>query len=202
MHIVISGKHLNVGESLKVHATDCLQKHVKKYFSNAIDAHVTLSKNSDEFHTSIMVNDGVGSHMMINGDAQDADAYRSVEKAVKRISTQLERYKGRIKNHKKSKYNNLSLDAKNYIISDFSDQEEEEHVEEASPTIVAEKPVAVKVLSVRDAVMHMNLQNIPAMTFVNASNYKLSLVYHRPDGNIAWVDTSVDMSQQVSRVQE
>ena len=49
--------------------------------------------------------------------------------------------------------------------------------------------------------MHMNLQNLPAMTFVNASNYKLSLIYQRKDGNIAWVDTSIDMAQQVSKIE-
>ena len=49
--------------------------------------------------------------------------------------------------------------------------------------------------------MHMNLQNVPAMAFVNASNYKLSLVYQRTDGNIAWVDTSIDMAPQVSKIE-
>ena len=137
---------------------------------------------------------------MINSDASDSDAYKSVDKAIKKIEKQLEKYKARIKNHRKTKYNDLPLEAKKYIISDLED-EEINSVEEDNPTIIAEKPIQVKVLSVRDAVMHMNLQNVPAMVFVNGSNYKLSLVYKRTDGNIAWVDTSVDMSQQVSKVE-
>ncbi len=201
MHIVISGKHLSVGESLKSHASDFLQKHIKKYFSNAVNAHVTISKNSDEFHTNVMVNDGVVSHMTVNSEAHDSDAYKCVEKAIKKVEKQLERYKNRIKNHRKTKYNDIALEARKYIINDFSDDEDLTKSEdsECGPTIVAEKPVTLKVLSVRDAVMHMNLQSIPAMTFVNASNYKLSLVYQRPDGNIAWVDTRVDMSQHVTK---
>lgn len=203
MHIVISGKHLSVGDSLKTHATEFLQKHIKKYFSNAVNAHVTISKNSDEFHTNVMVNDGVVSHMTVNSDAHDNDAYRCVEKAIKKVEKQLERYKNRIKNHRKTKYNDIALEAKKYIISDFADDEDGIKSEDSanSPTIVAEKPVSLKVLSIRDAVMHMNLQGVPAMTFVNASNYKLSLVYQRSDGNIAWVDTRVDMSQHITKAE-
>jgi ribosomal subunit interface protein len=201
MHIVISGKHLSVGESLKSHASDFLQKHIKKYFSNAVNAHVTISKNSDEFHTNVMVNDGVVSHMTVNSDAHDSDAYKCVEKAVKKVEKQLERYKNRIKNHRKTKYNDIALEARKYIINDFSDDGDLAKADDSDygPTVVAEKPVTLKVLSVRDAVMHMNLQSVPAMTFVNASNYKLSLVYQRADGNIAWVDTRVDMSQHVTK---
>jgi ribosomal subunit interface protein len=199
MHIVISGKHLDVGDSLRMHSTEFIQKHIKKYFSNIVDTHITISKNKDSFHTHVSVNDGVGIHM-INGDANDDDAYKSVEKAIKKIEKQLERYKTRIKNHRKTKYHDLPLEAKKYIISDAED-EENESIEEAGPAIIAEKPIKVKVLSVRDAVMHMNLQNLPAMTFVNASNYKLSLIYQRKDGNIAWVDTSIDMAQQVSKIE-
>ncbi len=198
MNIVISGKHLDIGEALRTHVTESVQKNIKKYFANIVNIHITIGKDKDSFHTNISVNDGAGIHM-INGDANDSDAYKSVDKAIKKIEKQLERYKARIKNHKKIKYHDLPLEAKKYIISDLED-EENNSVEEASPTIIAERPIQVKVLSVRDAVMHINLQNVPAMVFVNASNYKLSLVYQRTDGNIAWVDTSIDMSQQVSKI--
>jgi ribosomal subunit interface protein len=199
MHIVISGKHLDIGETLKTYTTESIQQNIKKYFANIVNIHITIGKDKDSFHTNIAVNDGPGIHM-INSDASDSDAYKSVDKAIKKIEKQLEKYKARIKNHRKTKYNDLPLEAKKYIISDLED-EEINSVEEDNPTIIAEKPIQVKVLSVRDAVMHMNLQNVPAMVFVNGSNYKLSLVYKRTDGNIAWVDTSVDMSQQVSKVE-
>lgn len=199
MHIVISGRHLDVGDALKGHATQFVEKHIKKYFTNAIHAHVTIGKNAEEFHTNISVNEGTGTHIIINGDANDLDPYKSVEKAVKRIEKQLERYKGRIKNHRKTKYHDLNLEAKKYIINDF-DEDEEEPISEPSPTIVAEKPMTVKVLSVRDAVMHMNLQNVPSLIFVNASNNKLSMIYQRVDKNIAWVDTNIDMSNYLNEI--
>lgn len=195
MHIVISGKHLDLGESLKTHATQSVEKHIKKYFTNAIQAHVTISKHLESFHTNIHVNEGTGMHLTVNADSNDNDAYKSVEKAVKKIEKQLERYKSRIKNHRKTKYNDLPIDAKKYIIHDFD--EESENLDEQSPTVVAEKPMAVRVLSVRDAVMHMNLQHLQAMMFINSSTHKLSMVYARQDNNIAWVETVLDMSKQI-----
>ena len=189
MNIVISGKHLEVGESLRVHATEFLQKHIKKYFTNAVNANVTISKATDSFHTHVTVNDGTGTHFLVNGDGDDSDAYKSVDKAVKKIEKQLERYKNRIKNHKKTKLEDTVVEATKYIINDFEDDTSEPV--EVGPTIVAEKQLRLEVLSVRDAVMHMNLQNLPAMLFINAATKKISMVYHRKDNNIAWVDTSV-----------
>ncbi len=190
MHIVISGKHLEVGEALKLHATQFVQKHVKKYFGHAVNTHVTISKEADSFHTHVTVNDGTGTHFLVNGDGSDGDAYKSVDKAVKKIAQQLERYKNRIKNHKKTKLKDTEIEATKYIINDFEDNVEET-VQEAAPTIVAEKQLQVDILSVRDAVMHMNLRNLPAMLFINASNNKVSMVYQRPDSNIGWVDTAI-----------
>jgi ribosomal subunit interface protein len=192
MHIVISGKHLEVGEALRLHATQFVQKNIKKYFSNAINAHVTLSKEADMFHTHITVNDGIGAHFLVNGDGNDLDAYKSVDKAVKKIEKQLEKYKTRIKNHKNPKYQETSVEATKYVISDFEEDEVTTEVELA-PTVIAEKQLKVDVLTVRDAVMHMNLQNLPAMLFINAANRKMNMVYQRPDNNIAWVDTNIDI---------
>jgi hypothetical protein len=48
--------------------------------------------------------------------------------------------------------------------------------------------------------MHMNLQNVQSLIFVNASNNKLSMIYQRNDNNIAWVDTNLDMSNYLKEI--
>ena len=63
---------------------------------------------------------------------------------------------------------------------------------ENSPTIIAEKPSNVENLSVKDAVMKMDLLNLPALLFTNDASRKLNLVYYRKDGNISWIDTKID----------
>jgi len=197
MHIVISGKHLEVGEALRSHATEFIKKHIVKYFNNAVNAHVTISKEVNHFHTHVTVNDGTGSHLIINGDGNDSDAYKSVDQAVKKIEKQLEKYKNRIKDRQKIPIKDfVPIEATKYVINDFEETEADESnaQEEIAPTVVAEKQLKLDILSVRDAVMHMNLRNLPAMLFVNAANNKVSMVYQRQDNNIAWVDTTIVVS--------
>ncbi|RZI45385.1 ribosome-associated translation inhibitor RaiA [Rickettsiales endosymbiont of Peranema trichophorum] len=200
MQITVSGKHINVGEALRQHIEDSLQKYIKKYFENAIYAHVTISKEAHLFETKIIVNDGTGHKTIIKGSAQEFDAYKSVDTAIIKIEKQLRRYKRKISNHhhkqKVQQFDDLS--ATRYIISpvpsDFIDEEEEQMDTTSGPLIVAEKPAAVEVLSVGDAVMKMDLLDMPALLFINAGSNKLNLVYHRKDGNIAWLDTNIAAS--------
>ncbi len=202
MNIIVSGKHLEVGEALRSHAAAMLQRHVKKYFNNAVDANIMLSKQADFFHTHVTVNDGTGTHFLVNGDGDDADAYRSVDKAVRKIEIQLERYKTRIKNHRKLNFSKVPIDARKYVINDFPQEEsaiDDVTSEEVGPTIIAEKQISVPILSVRDAVMYMNLQNIPAILFINSINNKLNMVYNRSDSNVAWVDTSIDFTENINQ---
>jgi ribosomal subunit interface protein len=196
MHIVISGQHLEVGESLQNHAKSLLEKNVKKFFPAAIGAKVTIAKkNTSHFHTHIALNDCTTGHMNINSNGEDFDAYKSVEIAVKKLEKQLEKYKDRIKNHHKSKY--YDIPAVKYLLEEASLNS----AEATAPTIVSERPMQIKVLSVKDAVMHMDLQDLQAMIFINASNYKLSLVYNRKDGNIAWVDSNLDLADKVTKLE-
>jgi hypothetical protein len=36
--------------------------------------------------------------------------------------------------------------------------------------------------------MQMDLQQLPALMFINVKNDRINVVYHRNDGNISWVD--------------
>jgi len=57
--------------------------------------------------------------------------------------------------------------------------------------LIAEKPTIIEKLTVGEAVMKMDLLDVPALLFVNSGNHRLNIVYYRKDGNIAWVDSSV-----------
>ena len=57
-----------------------------------------------------------------------------------------------------------------------------------SGVIIAEKPTAIETLTVSQAVMKMDLQDLPAVMFVNTSTGRVNVVYRREDGNVSWVD--------------
>jgi hypothetical protein len=57
-----------------------------------------------------------------------------------------------------------------------------------APLTVAETKVQIRTMSVSEAVMQLELQDVPALMFRNASHDGLNMVYRRPDGHIGWVD--------------
>jgi ribosomal subunit interface protein len=185
MKITISGQHLSVGDSLKAHIEAALEKIVTKYFDRAIAAHVTLTKERNHLiRTDILVNEGTSTGIAIKSGSEDYDAYRSFDAAVSKAEHQLRRHKDRIKAHQKNKDAIIaSFEATKYTISPFGDESKE-----ASPVIIAEKATAVDTLSVGEAVMKMDLQDLNAYIFVNSANNRINMVYYKKDGNIAWLD--------------
>ena len=58
-----------------------------------------------------------------------------------------------------------------------------------SPLLIADTTTEIKRLTVTQAVMHLDLSEAPAMMFQNMANDSMNMVYRRPDGNIAWIDS-------------
>ena len=183
MQIIVSGKHLDIGDSLRSHIVDSVEHNVIKFFEGAIKAHVTVSKQHYLFKTDITVNEGTGTGVIIKSNAESDDAYISFDDAVKKLSKQLRRYKTKIKKHHKKKVElgNFTESTKYVIAADH-----DEEIGEA-PAIIAEKPFKLEKMSVADAVMHMDLMDLPAYMFINNKTGVTNVVYYRKDGNISWV---------------
>jgi ribosomal subunit interface protein len=192
MQLSIAGKQLDVGNALQGYVSDNLDKNVKKYFEHAVKADVVFSKQAHLFRADIMVNEGTGNHVIIKGSADSNDVYAAFDSALERISKQLRRYKRRIKDHHKPKLSELDADkiqalkGVKYVLTPVPD--EEESLQDA-PVIVAEKATTIETLSVAEAVMRMDLAQLPALLFINSQNGRTNVVYHRADGNISWVDS-------------
>lgn len=203
MKISVSGRNIKVGEITTKYAITALEKCVKKYFEKTMFGHVVMSKNTKNaglFHTSIIVNCGPDDrNITIKSHADEDDAHKSIDSAIHIIEKQLSRYKDKIKKHykktKEHKDDILSLSATKYVIPiENNDDILDDDItggDENGPAIIAEKQVSVDMMGVGDAVMQMDLQNLPAYLFINISTKKLSLVYYRKDGNISWVDSGI-----------
>lgn len=194
MQIQVSGKKMDVGEALTTHVRDRLEKGVSKYFEQAITADVVFCKEAAHLvRADILVNEGTGNGMIVKGRAEEPDAYVAFDSAAERIEKQLRRYKRKLRNHHSAKkISELSkkelelLSGKKYVIS-----QQDEEGEEDAPVIVAEKPTAIEKISTGEAVMKMDLSDLPALVFINSKTGFLDVVYHRKDGHISWVSTGV-----------
>ncbi|MFN7038089.1 MAG: ribosome hibernation-promoting factor, HPF/YfiA family [Alphaproteobacteria bacterium] len=195
MHFSISGKQIDIGSSLQEHVKKHLENNVKKFFDHPIAADIAFSKESQYlYRADIMVNEGTGVGTPIKASGQAKDAYTAFDTGLVKIQEQLRRYKKRIKNHHKRKASEIDfeeniLKGKKYVISPLPSYTEEENDNvEDNPTIIAEKATNIERLSVSEAVMKMDLANLPALLFTNSTTGRINVVYHRADGNISWVD--------------
>ena len=84
--------------------------------------------------------------------------------------------------------------AQQYVIE--AEPEAEHHDEQTepdnlSPVIVAEATTEIAELTVGEAVMRMDLAELPALMFFNRSHGGMNVVYRRADGNIGWIDPQI-----------
>ena len=187
MNITIAGQHMSVGNAMQEYANEKLGHVIERYFDHATSANVHFLKTGYLFKCEILVHDGTGRHTMIKGDAECDDVYSSFDLALTKCEKQLRKYKSRLKDrHHKVKAAETDFGAVKYVIAP--------HREEAigdNPAIIAEKKVPIEELTVSEAVMKMDLENLPAVMFKNLKNGRLNVVYYRNDGNISWVDSVV-----------
>ena len=202
MKIQVSGTNMEVGQSLIKYVEENLEKDVKKYFENAIDAQVHFSKEGSSLvKTIITVDEGIRGSITIKSDATAGDAYGSFNDALTKAVKQLRRYKRRLVSFRKKlpglksqEPSTYSMNATKYIIPISTQEDDENDTEldiaaEESPHIITEKTTDIETLSVNEAVMKMDLTNLPALVFVNSQTGSINVVYNRKDGNISWIDT-------------
>lgn len=187
MHISISGQHLNTGESLQQYVTERVEQTVGKYFENAISANIHFTKQHNSYSCELIVNDGTKRHDVVKSAAECDEVYSSFDNALVRLEKQLRKYKSRLKDrHNRIKVSEIIAPAMKYTIQPHR---EEQEITEDAPLIISEKPIEIAAMSVSDAVMKMDLEDLPAVAFFNEKTKRINIVYYRKDGNIAWVDT-------------
>lgn len=194
MQISISGQHLSTGTSLQEYAKDRMIGSIKKYFDHALSANIHFNKQHHEFFCDIIVNDGTGRHMVIKSNASSDEIYSAFDAALAKIEKQLRKYKSRLKDHSsRLKVSEITTNAMKYTISPTKDSVDDNGTNEVdidNPLIIAEKPTKILKLSVGQAVMKMDLENVPALMFENIKTNRINVVYYRKDGNISWVDSN------------
>ncbi len=191
MQITVSGKGVEVGESLRAHAQAQIDEHVKKYIDRVTSVQVVVSREAHMFRVDITGNLGTHSGLVVRGRGEVSDVYAAFDEALEKISKQLRRYKRKITNHHKQHDDAAvpaakSAKAVKYVLPPEAGEHDEE--EKAAGLVIAEQPTEIRTMTVSEAVMKMDLQDLPALMFFNSAHGRLNVVYRRADGNISWVD--------------
>ncbi len=185
MKISVAGKQMEVGESLRNYVHERLTKSSNHFLDEVVWAEVILSKNHYLFHADVIIHDGKAS--TVKASVESDEIYNAFDGALIKVEKLLRKYKEKIiSKYRKQKQHNIteSMAGVKYVINT---QREEENIQDY-PVTIAEKDTQIETLTVSEAIMKMDLTNVPALLFKNEATRKLNVVYYRKDGNISWVD--------------
>jgi ribosomal subunit interface protein len=184
MQINVSGKQVDLSDSLRTRVQSNLDMIAAKYFDHAMEAHVTFGRARSFFTCDTL-----------RGEGEAGDANAAFDDAAEHIATRLRRYRRRVNDHHRDLAGReRPQPGRSYVL-----RAEPEETTPAEPegdsangaafaTVIAETQTDIAHLSVSDAVMRMDLADQPVMMFRNSTSGALNVVYRRSDGNIGWID--------------
>ena len=185
MQIQITGKNVDVGDALNARIEDRIDQDVAKYFDDDASAHVTIAKEGPDFRCDCFL--VLSSGISLQSHAQSGDAYASFDDAAEKLEKRLRRYTRRLKNHRK--YRSAPVESMDIPVSVFSAEGEENgEAENDNPIIIAETTTQLQDLTVGEAVMKMDISDLPFVIFKGGKDENINIVYRRNDGNIGWID--------------
>ena len=185
MTLRVSGKNLDIGESLRQHVLDKVQGMVGHYFDGSVGGHVVITREGSGYRSdcTLRLSSGVSFH----AEGRAHEPYPCFEQAANKIEGRLRRYKQRLKGHSPVLATGGRAKVANYMV-EAPHEEQEEPAEGFNPVVVAEGTETLKSLSVASAVAELDLTGAPVVIFENAGSGRVNIVYRRRDGAIGWVD--------------
>jgi ribosomal subunit interface protein len=183
MALRISGKNLDIGESLRQHVSEKVAAVVSRYFNGAVGGHVVITREGSGYRSDCTLR--LSSGVTVHAEGRAHQPYPCFEQAADKIEARLRRYKKRLKGHTAVGASHGKV--ANYIVEAPGDEDEEPE-EGFNPVVVAEGTEALKSLSVASAVAELDLTGAPVVVFEHAGSGRVNVVYRRRDGAIGWLD--------------
>ncbi len=186
MTLRVSGKNMDVGEALRGKASAHIDAVVKKYFDGGYDGHLTLEPEGIGFNAVCTIHLDTGATLM--SEVYGGDAVSAYEILSETIEKRLRRYNRKLRSHRLHRPSGAGASeaAQSYVLA--APDEDEEVAADYSPTVIAETTSNLRVMSVGEAVMQLDLAQHDVLVFRHAGHGGVNVVYRRPDGNIGWID--------------
>jgi ribosomal subunit interface protein len=97
MRVRVSGKQIQIGETLPAGVRVRLEDVVAKHFDGGAGANVVFSRNGPFYRADCTLH--LDSKTVITSQGEGPDAHRAFDTAFLHIEVQLRKYKRRLKNH-------------------------------------------------------------------------------------------------------
>ena len=189
MQVSVTFRQMEATPALKDHAADRVQK-ISKYITKPTDAHVVLSLEKYMHTADITLNPN---GIMIRGAEKSEDMYASIDRAIEKIERQLKRYREKLKRHK-PRQSDAAYHVRHNILEPADDELENEQTEapdsSTQPRVVKSEDIEVKVMSVDEAIMQMDLLDNGFYVFQSAKDGQVNVLYRRKDGHYGLIEAN------------
>ena len=185
MDVLVTGKQIDVGDSLRSYVRDKLSAGVAKYFDQPVETTVTFSREAHTYRVDCSVH--VAHNLFLRSHAVATEIYACFDAAQERMEKRLRRYKGRFRRHRGMQRDLGDFDSARDIVLSAEDEHEVEP-NSFQPVTIAEATTEIPAVTVGEAVMKLDMEELPALMFRNVAHGELNVVFRRPDGNIGWID--------------
>ena len=169
MQVMVTFRHVEPTDGLRQHAEEKVQR-VHKYLRRPIEAHIILSVEKQRHIAEVQLS---ANHLNVTATEETNDLYSAIDLAMSKIERQVKKHTAKFKDHKGP--NNAGATA-------MAGQDER------SGATIHTQRVAVKPMSVDEAIMQLKLQKNEFLLFTNAATDALSVVYRRKDGNYGLIE--------------
>ncbi len=176
MQVSITGRHLDLTDEHKSYLEKRLWN-LKPYFESIMDCHVVLAKEKHRELAEITI---IANGVTMHGEEETGDIFASIDKVVDKIDRQLRKHKEKLKKRYRGRGAGPDTSIR-YKMDVLSGVDMESGHEE--PRVIRTKTLALKPLSIDEAVMQMDLLNQDFLVYRNASTDRVNVIYRRPDGN-------------------
>lgn len=200
MQFRVSGKNLDIGESLQIHARTRVSQALGKYFDGEVAGHVTIQPDGSGYRADMILHLATGITLQAEGRAHEP--YATFDQAADRIERRLRRHKDRLKTrHITTSVGGADgaappADVASYVIEAPSD---EDIATGFNPVVVAETRTQLRPMSVSAAVLELDMSGAPLLLFRHSTSTEVNIVYRRPDGHIGWIDLGGTAADQTRR---
>jgi len=185
MTLRVSGKNMDVGETLRTKARQHFDTVVGKYFDGGYEGHLTLEHEGSGFQAVCLIHLDTGA--MLQSEAYGGDAVSAYELMALHIEKRLRRYNRKLKAHRRHPEDEVAVVTALSPADDTDDEADESY----APAVIAETASSLKVMSVGEAVTELDLLRGDVVVFRHAGHGGLNVVYRRADGNIGWIDPAL-----------
>lgn len=169
MHVMVTFRHVDPTEGLRSYAEEKAQR-VHKYLRHPIEAHVILSVEKQRHIAEIIV---TASHLNITATEETSDLYAAIDLAMDKVERQVKKHVEKHKEHK---------GPGNVPVVNHTPPEE------SNGGAIHAQRVAVKPMSLDEAVLQLKKAKNDFLFFRNADNETLNVLYRRKDGNFGLLE--------------